>query len=268
MLKISILFLLWILAFLPILPEWILYCINSSNDSYCLLVPFISLYLIWQKRKQIHKINPSPSNIGLFIIVLSLIAYIIFYAGHIAFISRCMMIVSLIGLVIFNFGMELFSQIKFPLLFLFFMVPLPKSFVTLISFPLKLFATRLSAFALTLLGIPVHYEGTILSLCNTQIEIAEACSGLRFLISFIMIGTFFLSQLKKIVSRLAIAASIIPIAILSNILRIAGIAILTCVFGNKIQREYPHELFGIIVFLFGLFLLFVEFIYVKKKVET
>ncbi len=265
--KIIILFILWILTFLPIIKEMILSWISYHNNSYCILVPFISLYLLWQKKDILRNCKFRQSNIGLFIILFSLLIYLIAYAGHIAFICRCMLIICLVGIIIFNFGIDIFLQIRASILFLFFMIPVPVSFISMISFPLKLFVTKISAYILYLLGIPVYQEGNILNLCNAKIEIVEACSGLRFLISFIMIGAFFMFQLRKLIARSIILCSAIPIAILSNIIRIVCLGISVCIFGENILKGNPHEFLGILAFLFGMFIFIFEFLIIKVRFE-
>jgi len=123
--KLGVLLALWIIAFYPVYPSLISTWLNHSDNSQGILVPFISLYFIWQKREQLASAEVSSSGWGLAILILSLLCYIVSYAGAIAVISRAMIVFSLVGLVLFTLGSEIFSLLAFPLLFLIFMVQLP-----------------------------------------------------------------------------------------------------------------------------------------------
>ena len=259
------LFLLWFVLFIPVYPSLIYTWLNNSNDSHGILVPLISAYLVWQKRDDLQKTPVSVNGWGVVILCVSLIFYILSFAGAAAVVSRAMIVFSLIGLVIFNFGSAIFSLIKFPLFYLLFMIPVPVSIYGIVAFPLQLFATRVSELLLHLVSIPVYREGNMLYFAQTQLEVAEACSGLRSMTAFIMLSFLFAYMMKtRCWPRITIVLSAIPLALFANILRVTGTGILAHFYGSRVARGFLHEFSGLAVFAFGFVLLFVEYLLLNR----
>lgn len=229
------------------------------------MVPFISLFLIWQKRELLFKSQISNSNWGLLILIISLVLYILSYAGDVTVVSRVMIVVSLIGIIILNFGAIFFSIIKFPLLYLLFMVPIPTSIYIATAFPLQLFATKVSAFLIQSVSIPVYREGNMLYFVQTQLEVAEACSGLRSMMAFVMLGFLFAYMMdKNWKKRILLIMSSIPLALVANIVRVTGTGILAHFYGGQVARGFLHEFSGLAVFAFGFILLSLEYLFLSK----
>jgi exosortase len=265
-LKFIILLILWGIAFLPVYPDLVSTWMNNSNNSHGILVPLISIYLVWQKRDKLKSAHVSHSIWGAVILLASFLIYIISYAGAVAVVSRAMIISSLIGLVLFSFGSTIFSILKFPLFYLIFMVPVPDSIYMSVAFPLQLFATKVSAGLIQILSIPVHREGNMLYFAHAQLEVAEACSGLRSMVSYVMLGVLFSYFMgnKKWGGKIAIILSAIPIAIIGNIMRVTGTGILAHFFGPQVARGWLHEFSGLAVFIFGFILFILEYIFLMK----
>jgi exosortase len=231
---------------------------ENGNNSHGLLVPFISLFLIWKKRGKINWKDAKSSNIGLVVFIVSLVFYIVGYAGGVEVLPRLTIVSTLIGLIIFNFGLNIFSVIAFPLLFLFFMVPAPVSIVGLVSFPLQLIATKISAFIINSFSIPVLREGNMLYFTDTSLEVAEACSGIRSLVSYLMLGFLFAYLMNGSIRRRSIIVlSTMPLAFFANLLRGTGTGLLAHFFGSRVARGFLHEFSGMAIFAFGFILLFV-----------
>lgn len=268
-----LLFTLFIVLYSPIFPDLYHRWIEDSNNSHGFLVPFISLFLIWKKRKKINWENVKSSNIGLLVLGVSLASYIVGYAGGIAVLPRLTIVSTLIGLIIFSLGLNIFSRLAFPLLFLFFMVPVPVSIVMLVSFPLQLIVTKISAFVIgDLLSIPVFREGNMLYFANTSLEVAEVCSGIRSLVAYLMLGFLFAYLMNSSMKRRAILVfSTVPLAFFANLLRVTATGILANFFGSKVARGFLHEFSGMTIFAFGFILLFVLYYVLeptrKAKVE-
>ncbi len=186
--------------------------------------------------------------------------YILSYIGHIAFVSRLMLILSLISLAWYFFGLRLVKIVLFPLLFLFFMVPVPVSFINHITLPMKVFATNMAVPLIKVFGVPLIQEGNIIHLTTCTLEVAEACSGIRSLTSMLMLGFFFAYMTKGNNYKKVILVLCSPfIAILANVLRITGTGILANFYGETVARGYVHDISGYLVFIFGfagLFFLF------------
>ena len=176
-----------------------------------------------------------------------------------------MIVCSLIGLVLFNFGKEVTKILAFPLLFLFFMVPVPVSIHGLVAFPLQLFATGIARTIIQALGIPVLQEGNMLYFAQTHLEVAEACSGLRSMTAFLMLSVLFAYFMAPVWwRRMLLVLSVVPLAIGANIVRITGTGILAHFFGARIARGVLHDFSGLAVFALGLGCLFLEFMLLNR----
>ncbi len=148
----------------------------------------------------------------------------------------------------------------FPIVYLFFMIPLPGAVYDRIAFPLQLLATKIAGGVIQFCSIPVYREGNMLYFVHTQLEVAEACSGIRSIMALTMLSVIFAHLSGNGWWRKALLIfSAIPIAMLANILRVSGTGILAHFFGDKVARGFLHEFSGLAVFVFGLVLLFLVF---------
>lgn len=263
--KILILLILWVVTFIPIYPDLMETWFSHSNNSHGVLVPIISAFLIWQKRDQISKAPVNSSGWGEVILVVSMLLYVLSYVGGVAVVARLMIVSSLIGLILYNFSSAVYSIIQFPLLYLLFMVPVPVTLYSLVALPLQIFATKVSTFLIKALSIPVYREGTMLYFMQTNLEVAEQCSGLHSMTSFIMLSVLFAYMLdNKWWKRIFLVISAIPLAIFANIVRVTGTGILANFYGAKVARGFLHEFSGMAVFVFGFILLVIEYLLLSK----
>ncbi len=240
----------------PVFPEY-LHVLLDGNNSHGLFVPLISGYFIWSKRRQLSAISPETAWGGLAVLITSLFLYYLGEAGKIEFLPRVSLILTIYGLVLLHFGSRFFRTILFPLGFLFFAVPIPVSVVDRVSFPLKMIATDISAVILRLFQIPVYQQGNLLYFANVSLEVAEACSGIRSMMTYFMLSTLmaFIMQTTGI-RRLVIVFSAIPLAFLANLIRVVGTGVLAHFFGGQVARGFLHEFSGMVTFLFGLGLIY------------
>ena len=118
MLRIFVLLLLWLLVFLPLYPELVATWLTHSDNSHGLLVPFVSVYFILKFMPEIQSLPKRSSIWGLLILGVSMAVYLLSYAGGVAFLARLMIVSSLIGLIIYNYGIDVYRRLIFPLLFL------------------------------------------------------------------------------------------------------------------------------------------------------
>lgn len=263
--KFSILLALWFVGFFPVYPRLVQTWLGHSDNSHGILVPLVSLFLIWQKREKLRSVRISSTNSGALILVISLALYLLSYVGGIAVVSRFMIVFSLIGLILFTMGKEVFVLLVFPLLFLVFMVPVPDSILAMGAFPLQLFATKISSFLISALSIPAYREGNMLYFAQTQLEVAEACSGIRSLMSFGMLSVLFAYMMDEVWwKRIFLVLSTVPLALFTNILRVTGTGILAHFYGARAALGFLHEFSGLAVFAFGFVLLLGEFILLNK----
>ncbi len=259
-LKLATLLILWAVCFIPVYPSLVWTWFNNSNNSHGVLVPLVSAYLIWQKRADLCRTPGGVSWWGGVILLISLLFYLLSLAGAIAVVSRAMLVTSLIGILLFTIGKAKVSTITFPLLFLLFMVPAPASLLQLVAFPLQMFATKIAANIIAALNIPVYREGNMLFFVHAQLEVAEACSGIRSIMAYTMLSTLFAYFLQGgWGKRIVLLLSAVPMALCANIVRVTGTGILAHFFGGSVAKGFLHEFSGMVVFVFGLCLLGAEF---------
>ena len=265
--KIFIVSTLWCITFIPVYPNLWHDWMNNSNSSHGILVPLISAFLIWSKRGRLSKVGAIKIfNWGAVVLTVSLILYLISLAGHMAVIQRAMIVFSLIGLILYNFGTKVFRIMVFPLFYLLFMVPVPVSIHSLIALPLQLFATDVSHTIIQAVGIPALKEGNMLYFAQTQLEVAEACSGLRSMMAFVMLSALFAYLMDKgWWRRCILVLSAIPLAIVANIIRVTGTGILAHFYGQQVARGFLHEFSGLAVFVFGFMLMYTEYVFLNKN---
>ena len=219
--------------------QWI-YSRYISADSYYshgFIIPFVVLFLIWQKKKLLICLPQQQSNIGIGLISLFLL---------------------IIGLVLFLFGKEITKTIWFPLLLLIFMFPMPMAFINLISFPLKIIAAKGGVYLASLVGIPIYREGFNISIPAGRLLVGNPCSGLRSLISFMALGSIFayLTNLTR-TRKLILFSLSIPIALMSNLIRVSILVLTSHYMGLAAAAPDTliHNGSGILIFIFGLLLM-------------
>ncbi len=241
-----------LLVFTPALRILAEVCRQDGNSSHIFFVPLISAYLVWGRRAQLAPIQVRSSARGLALLLLGLALYILGRLGQVQLLSNLALVISLIGLVWFNLGEEAARALRFPLLFLFFLVPVPDSLIKTVAFPLQLFATRVSAAIMGLLSIPVLREGNMLYFANTQLEVAEACSGIRSMMAFLMLGSLFAYLVRGgAARRLLLVALAFPLAVAMNVLRVTGTGVLAYRYGSEVAQGFLHEFSGLLVFAAG-----------------
>ncbi|MBV5339628.1 MAG: exosortase/archaeosortase family protein [Deltaproteobacteria bacterium] len=267
--KIVILVLLWAAVFYPLYPELVREWLGNSDNSHAFIVPLISMYFVWQRKNALQLTPITTSLWGGGLLGVSLLLYVLSSAGGLAFPARIAMVTSLFGLVWFCLGKEFIQKLAFPIAFLLFMVPVPYSLISLVSTPLQLMATEVSAALIGKCSIPVYREGNMLYFMQTQLEVAEACSGVRSIMALTMISFVFCFLSRDGWWRRAVLViAAIPIAIVANIFRVTGTGVLAHFYGDGVARGFLHEFSGIAIFIFGFAQLFAVFFLVNRKITN
>ena len=231
----------------------------SSDDNYShgFLIPFISGYMIWQKREVLAKIPKRVDFRGLALIAAGVLLHVAGNVGAELFTMRFSLVVMVAGLTGYLFGFRVLREAAVPVAYLIFMIPLPSIIWNKIAFPLQLFAAKLSAEAVRLLGIPILREGNVLHLANTSLEVVDACSGLRSLTSLLALSAAFayIGPLRN-PSKWILFLSAIPIAVLVNIARLTGTAVMARYIGEEAAQGFLHDMSGMLVFGLAFVLVF------------
>ncbi len=265
--KINLLFLLLALgaAYATIVPGMVSDWYNDENYSHGFLVPVISAYFLSQNWSELKKTPLRPSNIGLLVIVGSLLLLMLGFIGTEYFIMRSSLVFLLAGIVLYWFGWGVLRLSALPIVFLIFMVPLPYIVYDSIAFPLKLLVTQASVAVLKMLSVPVVSEGNIIMFPQTVLEVADACSGLRSLMSLVTLAVAVAFMMhKSILNRTILILSAVPVAILTNMFRVIVTGYLASHYGAAAAEGFFHEFAGMAVFILAMVILFTESAILRK----
>ncbi|TWJ13789.1 exosortase A [Geobacter argillaceus] len=251
--------LLLVATYYRIVPEMVHWWYEDDNYSHGFLVPIIAGYFLWQRWSDLKDRIVKPDGLGLAVIILGLLQLTVAWLGTEYFTMRSSLIVLLIGMVLYWFGREVLKEMALPLGYLIFMVPIPYIIYDAVAFPLKLFITKASVAFMKMIGVAVVREGNIIMLPTTTLEVADACSGTRSLMSLLALAVayaFFIqtSNLK----RWVLIVSAVPIAIVTNAMRVIVTGILAQWWGAKAAEGFFHEFAGLAVFALALALLVAE----------
>ena len=201
---------------------------SDSNYSHGMLIPFVALYLVWQRFSQLRKARSIPCNTGLLFIVAALLLFLFGSVAGEQFTQRASFVILLYGLVLFLEGKEIARLLLFPITLFLFAIPLPYILYNSIAFPLKLVATKIAAVAISLSGMPVFRDGNVIHLPHTTLEVVDACSGIRSLMTLITLAFLLASfQLRSFWKRVVLVLLALPIAVAANAGRVALTGLLT-----------------------------------------
>ena len=231
--------------------------IHLPDFSHGFLIPLVSFYFIYERRKELSVLSPSGSWTGVVLLVFGILLLLLGNLATEYFTMRFSLLLVMGGIILYLLGKDYFKPILFPLAFLIFMIPIPSILMDRITFPMQLFASKVAASALYLTGIPVLREGNVMLLANTSLEVAEACSGIRSLISLLALSVVFayISQ-KATWKRVLLVLSTFPIAIIANAARVSGTGILAHYYGDKVAQGFFHGFSGWILFVVAFVCLF------------
>ena len=225
--------------------------------SHGFLIPFFVAYILWEKRKDIAATPIRPSWAGLPVVLLGLFCLLVGVFGADLFFSRISFVILACGMVWMLAGLPMLRQVRFSLFVLVLAIPLPTLIFNKITFPLQLFASRLSSMALPLLAVPVLQDGNVIQLPTMQLEVAEACSGIRSLLSLFTLAVIYGYLLEKDPrKRVILALSSIPIAVAANVARIVGTGLCVQYWNPDKAVGFFHEFSGWLMFLVSLTLLY------------
>lgn len=252
LLLLSALFLLLYLRILVALgAQWI----EDPNYSHGLFIPIFCSWVIWKEKARIRDAQRNPSWLGLLVILAALGILVLGVLGAENFLSRVSLLFLIAGMVLYFYGWAVFRAVLFPWICLFLMVPIPAIIFNQIALPLQFQASKLASGMLALLGIPVLREGNIIHLPSLTLDVVEACSGLRSLVSLIALATVssYLFESRPL-RRLLLVLAAAPIAVAANGFRIMGSGILGEYWSPEKAEGFFHLFSGLLVFLvsFGL----------------
>src|ERR1700730_11099778 len=226
------------------------YLLTVPEYGHGLIIPFIAAFLVWQRRDQVERMPFTGSWAGLALTLVGVALGAIGRLSALFVIEDYSMIITLYGLVLSLTGWRVFRLLWVPLLTLIFMVPLPEFLYRGISTQLQLVSSAIGVQFIRLMGISVYLEGNVIDLGTYKLQVAEACSGLRYLFPLMTIG-FLIAYFFKAAfwKRALLFLSSIPITILMNSFRIGMIGVMVEHWGVRIAEGFLHEFQGWVVFM-------------------
>jgi exosortase len=232
---------------------------SDSNYSHGFLIIPLSVWLVWRQRERLALVPLKGSGWGLAGILASMLILVVGTAGAEYFSVRFSFVLLLASMVLHFAGWMFLRRIWFALFFMLFMIPVPYVVYYSLTFPMQLFASKVASSVLGLIGLPLLRSGNVLYLPGGQaLEVAEACSGLRSIVSLLALGALLAYFTQKSRAKAVILfLSTVPIAILGNVVRISFTAIGTYAITESFVEGTLHEMAGMVVFLFSLVMLLI-----------
>ena len=217
----------------------------------------ISLWLVWRKRSILKDLPQSPNTLQPITTILSLI---IFLLGVFLFIfgwrwdylviSTFSLIPVLYGLIIYLYGGSVAKVLSFPILYLLLLVPPPLGILDNATLPMRYGISVATEAILKLLHYPITREGLLLSIGGHEIFMGQPCSGFRSLITMFALALVYVYISKVNLSKKSILViSIVPLALLGNLIRITSVCLVTYYWGESIGQKFFHDFSGIVIFV-------------------
>jgi exosortase len=246
---------------------------HDENYSHGILIPFVIAYILWQERERFSKFQLTPATrLGAAGIGISLLMLWAGTAGAELFVQRISLVMILVSVVIYFFGFQILRLLGVPLMLLILSIPIPQIIFNKIAFPLQLFASRCAVAAMAFLSIPVLRQGNVIELMPLgatepkKLAVVEACSGIRSLMTLVTLsliyayfskpkspGNKFYGPARTVI--LVLAA--VPIAILTNALRVSGTGILAHYYGTRVADGFFHTFSGWVIYIVAAVLMFI-----------
>jgi exosortase B len=223
--------------------------------------PIILMVVCWLILKKRHAVLNTPNKpsaiIGWVSLVLSLLAFIVGRSQSIDTIEVAALIPMLIGILLLMRGWEAVRVMWFPLVFLFFLIPLPGLLVEIITGSLKQHVSGIAEEILYAAGYPIARIGVMLSIGQYKLLVADACSGLNSMFSLSALGLIYLYLMKyrSWLHNGILLLAILPIAFAANVIRVMALVLITYYFGDEAGQGFAHMAAGMLLFVAALMLL-------------
>lgn len=238
---------------------------SAEEYSHGPILPLLAGYLIWQRRAGLGWSHWRGHWSGVLVVALGLALNVMARLAAVYTIQQYALVLTLYGLVVCYGGWRLLRTLSAPLLLLLFMVPLPNFIMNNLSAELQLLSSKIGVWFIRLAGISVFLEGNVIDLGSYKLQVAEACSGLRYLFPLMTMG-FVMAYLFRAAlwKRLVVFLSSIPLTILMNSLRIGVIGVMVEYWGIAMAEGFLHEFQGWAVFMVSTVTLLLEIMLLSR----
>lgn len=232
---------------------------QTEEYSHGFIVPLVSAYLLWRSRAQFTQLTFRRSWAGVALASFGLALYFIGSLASITTVDAYALVIVIAGCFLAVLGWEAFKVALVPLALLFLMNPIPQFFLFNLSLQLQLLSSQIGVAIMRLGGVSVFLEGNVIDLGTYKLQVADACSGLRYLFPLMTLGVIVAYLCKgKVWVRWCLFLSTIPLTVFMNSLRIGVIGILVDNFGIAQAEGFLHLFEGWLIFMICFALLLVE----------
>lgn len=245
---------LLIVAYFQAINRLIVHDWSRADFDYCYLIPFVVAYLIWEKRSQFARLASRSSWLGLIPVFFGIFFFLLGEFGG-EFLSLYLSLwFMILGLCWIQFGWKKLKVILFPICFILTMFPPPSFFYSRITLNMQLISTKLGIHFLHLFQVPAYREGNVIDLGFTQLQIVQACSGLRFLIPLLILSILLVYYFRESWWKRGLVLLLaFPLSILMNGLRLAALALLTIWLKDPgLAETWVHDALGWAMFVVSL----------------
>jgi len=233
----------FLVLYLPVMGLLVSSWLASNVHSYGFLVPFISLYLVWIKRKTLQQLQVKPSTLwGILIMLFAGLILVLGKAGGLGILQQLSLTVMIIGLILLLLGKTYLKELSFPVAYLFLMIPFLEDVLAPLHWPFQLLTAKQGVALLELMGFPALVEQQFIFLPHITLEVARVCSGINSLISIIAIGLpLAYLILRTWWGRVTLLLVGLVIGVMSNWLRVVLIAVWT--YSGNFAMHGPFHIF-------------------------
>ena len=241
---------------------------NPDFSHGFLVVPF-ALFVAWEKRKVLRDTPIRQTWSGIWLLLAAIFVLFMGVYGAELFLSRLSLVMLIAAIVWTLCGRAMLRELRFPILVLLLAIPIPAVIFNQITFPLQLLASRMASVLLPLFGVPVLRDGNIIRLASMQLEVAEACSGIRSLMSLFAVAIFYGYFLERSTARrVVLALASIPIAVFANSARIVGTGLCVQYWNPDKAVGFFHEFSGWLMFIVSLCCLYLVHTLMRLKIPS
>jgi exosortase len=239
----------FVVAYFPVWRDLVLSWSRSEDYSHGFLIVPLSLYIVWRKREKFSEYVLKPNRWGLGLAVSALAIYIFAEAAEITTLASLTLIPLIFGVIIYLCGADAARELRFPILLLLFMIPVPAQIYSSVTIPLQLLVSKASVWLAANVGIPVYREGNVIHIPGHTLEVVKACSGLRSMVSLLTISVVLgYMTLRSNGLRGILFLSAVPVAVLVNIVRVLVLIGMFEYIGKDLTEGTAHTMFGIGIF--------------------
>jgi exosortase len=248
---------------LKLVHDWYEY----AESSHGFLIPFFVAFLLWDKREELRRTAVVPSWAGVSLVAAGLFELLVGIFGADLFLQRTSFLLLAAGLVWTFLGRAMLGRLKFVFFVALLAIPLPSIILSQVTFPLQLLASSWASSLLPLAGVPVLREGNVMQLPAISLEVAEACSGIRSLMSLFTVAVIYGYFLERATwRRVVLALASVPIAVLANVARVFGTGLCVQYWDPVKAMGFFHEFSGWLMFLVSMSLLYLVHVTMRALV--